>query len=390
LTSIHIGDLVRINSNEECIISDIQEDIDYITIFINIDSNVNIQELIKVEFKKLIEVRNFGLKASLSDVGEIRTEAHYLVGQTYQLQGNLEEASSYYYKSLENNDFTPSLYNLAQILYLNHDYVSSLAMFERIANKNPSDKDTRAFLILLKSILSKEISPFEIIKDLAINFQFEIDLWILQGNLRLHDTKENLNGLKCLLNALNLLESNGSKRIDYSLYSNISALYFLNGNMVKAHEYCLKSLKCIYVSPLSDPKLASYQFENIFYSWKLVNKVVYNKHTNEFISTNDNLNFNELFYELQEVVIGGYIGIVKTISSNSFVVQFPTFLQNLIQIDGQSFEVSDKNYFNKFYSDIKLTFNYGKILEEMGEVLAATEIFSNILVKFPEFIECTY
>ena len=56
--------------------------------------------------------------------------------------------------------------------------------FSGVAAKHPQDKSTGAYVLLLKSLLHGGIEPVDTVKDIVAGFEFEADVWALQGWLR--------------------------------------------------------------------------------------------------------------------------------------------------------------------------------------------------------------
>jgi tetratricopeptide (TPR) repeat protein len=301
-----------------------------------------------VEVKNLKSVVELATKAMYcTNINAIKAECYYILGKVYHLHKNLNNAFDFYGKALQLlPDMAPAAFGAAQIYFIKQDYPNALKLFTDLLQGNQDDKDTLAYVKLLKSILNEEITPFEKLREITPGFQYEIDLWLIQGQLRHKKVSSSLNvaelteSLKCYIYAKECYENQGMK-LPLNILNNISNLYYLIGNHDKALDY-LKLLFEQYheenvnapVTPLPEgidfTSLYNHaDFENVYYTWNLkkpVTTVVQDPNdSNKFLlsqqdsNQNDNftINLQELLQIGDEIMIENMIWIVESIPSPS-------------------------------------------------------------------------
>jgi tetratricopeptide (TPR) repeat protein len=232
-----------------------------------------------------IEVREFGKVVKLakrafdeSTVAAIRAESLYIIGRVAHAQLNLTSALDYYKRALiQNSDFSIAAFGAAQILLSQHDLAASLEGFEKIHLKHPDDRDTQAYVMLLRALVKKESSGLEKVREVAPGFTHEVDLWLLQGTLRQTNPAEYSSALRCYSQALECLEQRGAPP-DPRLLTNMAVLHHGLGRPSQALQLCRRALKAQQqlneAAPARDgdalninPVFRSPDFEGIFYSW---------------------------------------------------------------------------------------------------------------------------
>jgi tetratricopeptide (TPR) repeat protein len=303
-----------------------------------------------IEVKNLKSVVELATKAMYcTNINAVKAECYYILGKVQHLHKNLTQAFELYGKALQSlPDMAPAAFGAAQIYFMKQDYTNALKLFSDLLQGNQDDKDTQAYVKLLKSIINEEIAPFEKLREITPGFQYEIDLWVIQGQLRHKKSLTSLNindlteSLKCYLHAKECYDAQLMK-LPVNVLSNISNLYYLIGNYEKSIDY-LKILFEQYhqehnmQSPVVLPADASLklsqlythsEFENIFYVWKDKNSVasllqdknepnkfhLYRPSEESEINPTYAINLQEVLQIGDEIMIENMIWIVESIPS---------------------------------------------------------------------------
>jgi len=231
-----------------------------------------------LEVKDLAVVERLAQEAlGRTTLPAVAAESHYILGKIAHTLRNPALALDLYWKALKDvKDMSLAAFGAAQILLSRREFAPSLELFEKVLLQNPEDKDTQAYVMLLKAILKKEPAQhFDKLREVAPGFQHEVDLWLVQGQLRQADPLEHKRALRCFLNAKECMEaaaaqqqqkqqggisassssppSSDSSRtavVPPSLLSNISVLHHSLGNLDRALEYSKLTLRAFQQSQL--------------------------------------------------------------------------------------------------------------------------------------------
>lgn len=61
-----------------------------------------------------------------------------------------------------------------QILFVRQEFPQALELFEKLAAKHAEDKDTQAYVALLKAMLKQQLTSFDKLREIAPGFQYEV------------------------------------------------------------------------------------------------------------------------------------------------------------------------------------------------------------------------
>ena len=411
-----VGDLLRFNRSKEdpYIIRILLPDEDELVI--TLDRSVEGEasgtgDITSVELCELGEVARLANEAvACSGNKDSTVEGNYILGKVYHAQGNIDKALEYYLKANESTDMMLAAFGLGQILYSRQEFGAAFSIFEKILVTYPHDKDSQAYVALLKGILKQESTSFDTLREVAVGFQLEYDLWLLQGQLRLGNPSEYSAALKCLLTARQLLIAK-KEPAPADLLSNIAVLKQHVGQVKEALEFMTQALR--YVPANADkvdqvhtlnPDFKSSELEGIFYSWSSpLCQLKYQSFSaatssSAFASADAFTDLSEHVRVGDRVCIGDIVYTVNTVSEDQLEAYSP------VQLDLSTFDAMDedeeastptvlldlhlKERGDNFYPNITLSYNLARILEELGSSGAAVEIYSEILKQHPNFIEC--
>lgn len=390
---------------------------------------------VSIELKELSRVFKLTRDAlSHSSVKSIKAEAYYILGKMYHTQREYSDAFKCYMLALqEEPNMELAAFSAAQIHLSKQNYVNSLEIFEQLLKKHPDDKDTQAFVILLKALHKKEMSPMELVKEVAPGFQFEIDLWLIQGQLRLKTPTEFNAALRCFYSAIECMDQQGVP-INPLVLSNISVLQHSLGKLHLALEFGKRALleverKTAELNPTkSNPSFKSSDLEGVYYTWSEVTCTVYfdasgKFHLYEGSSDDEVIEFDELFKSGDDILIGDLYHQVLSTDKKSFTAKSPVPLthsrglrvqprdssaessdemigtstsEELPSQNGKKsvsfvYEVKRKILGSNFHeASITLNYNFARLLEDTGSTRAAIEVYVELLKQHPSFMECKY
>lgn len=374
---------------------------------LNNNSKTAFTPITLIEIKDLARVKLFAEKAiALTNLPTIMAEGNYILGKVAHTLKDAGEAFDYYWKALKDApEMALAAFGAAQILMSKNEFSASLELFEKVLLKNPDDKDTQAYVMLLKAITKGQQAQFDKLREIAPGFQYEIDLWLIQGKLRQKDPQEHKNALKCYLNAKECIELRYNNegfpinvtKIPSEVLSNISVLHHSLGKLDKALKFSKETLRCFQNSDSLNttnvsPVFQNADLEDIFYSWSK-ESICYVECGNEvghFVlsanSSNPHFTTN-ILSQGDEILIGDIKHkIDKVISPTEVICSSPVKIDSRQQT---SYELRIKVSFNNFIDEtITYVYNLARLLEDGGQTKAAIEIYIELLKRHPSFIEC--
>jgi hypothetical protein len=144
--------------------------------------------------------------------------------------------------------------------------------------------------MLVRALYKRESSSLEKVREVASGFAHEVDLWLLQGQLRQTTPAEYSSALRCYTSVLecmerqNKYENPGQKCLeDPRVLSNMAVLHHSLGRLTVALDFCRRSLiaqqQLSYLGEAAgdldqtavpttpNPIFKNQQFEGVFYSW---------------------------------------------------------------------------------------------------------------------------
>lgn len=195
----------------------------------------------QLELKNLLDVAEFAQRAlAATTVKAVRAESCYILGKVAHTQGDAKTAYAYYGEAIaEVPDMALAAYGAAQIVFAGKDYDKALELFEKVHKVTPDDKDTLAYVTLLRGIQKGQAAPLDKLRECSAGFQFEVDLWLSQAQLR-HRLKtdsqvDHLSALRCYSHAVECMKA-GRQAVPDAVLNNMGVLYYALGNKDKALE----------------------------------------------------------------------------------------------------------------------------------------------------------
>jgi tetratricopeptide (TPR) repeat protein len=377
------------------------------------DENEN-ENAISVEAREFGRALRLAAEAyQLTADAELRAEAYYIMGKVNHMQGRADKALACYRKSLAESEFMLSAFGAAQIQLSRHELASAYDLFERVFQRFPDDKDTKAYFFLVKALHKKEATPMEQLKDVCVGFQFEADLWMLQGQLRFDNPNEFHVALKCLTNALDCLERKGETP-DSLLLSNIAVLQHSMGRYVPAAEFGKRALVSLElelvtaeteqaVGLVQNPPFRAAELDGVFYSWKQLDCEVYQDSDGHFNVLADQDEIVGLAVGADIVIADVLHKVTAVHSTHRFdaasLVRLPRSARDAnagseMQVEGEAptvhkFAVKIKQAWHNFLdNEVTMSYNFARMLEDVGATSAAIEIYVELLKKHPSYMEC--
>lgn len=360
------------------------------------------------ELSKVVELAKMTL--SRCNLSAVRAESHYILGKVHHCKGEMNEAFDCYWRALkESPELSLAAFGAAQIYFSRSEFAAAQELFEKVLAKSPEDKDTQAYVMLLKAMNKGVSTPFEKLREVAPGFKFEIDLWLLQGHLRQKVFAEYPVALKCYHHALECIEqSYGAAKVPPVLYSNIAVLQHSLGKPQKALESCKKAL--VAFSNLQSSSSSSNssievgvihcnaEFEGVFYQWSeqalcQVKLGTAEADSFEVVTSEGSVDLTQHFAVGDEVVIGDVKHTVRSVAAGSLVGYSPVKLSILHSSTASTvtFPLYVKRVFPNFNeSTVTLCYNYARVLEECGRTKAASEVYVELLKRHPSFMECEF
>jgi tetratricopeptide (TPR) repeat protein len=416
-----------------------------------------------------VEVKQFGLVQTLATdvmkkttVTAVKAESIYIIGRLFHAQNNIASAMEYYKVAHRLcPDLSLAVFGHAQILLAKQELGLALELFEKVLSQHPDDRDTQAYVMLVRGLHKKESSSLEKVREVATGFIHEVDLWLLQAQLRQTNPAEYTSALRCYTHALECMEHHSSSGEGIKspgayltenprVLSNIAVLHHSLGRLTLGLEFCRRALVAqqllcdteqgggadqeskSQVPAVANPTFKNQQFEGIFYSWSPCLCTVSpdwtaagwdpaslsqdkqdaaSSGTSTLLCTfdfcsQDGDDVTALFTPgtellLQRQVEGQTEGsespvlhvvvsaTAKGVTTRSHVHRIllmsaaerssdPIVLSVKRKIPGSNF--SD--------SSITTSYNYARILEDLGQTNAAKEVYVQLLKQHPSFIDC--
>lgn len=367
-----------------------------------------------------IKTKELGLVLSLArrafeytNLKQVKSESCYIEGRVYHAKGNIREARTSYEDALQHwPDMTLANFALGQICLSEvaaapsqTGYLKALEYFEKVQKVNKDDKDSQAFVILLRGLLHHETATIEKLKEVAITFPYEIDLWLSQGGLRQKSPTEFGAALKCYTFALDALRKKAAANHPTlaAVYSNIAVLQHSLGRSAQAAESIRAALaEADKQPPVYDPATGASAvnpdfknsaFDGVFYTWsEPIGEVKQAEADGAFVPMSGGAlstgEFLELLAPGDDVVIDNIIHVVEIVGPESFTARSPvrTFPTDA---DGPGMQVRRKLRGRNFNADtVTICFNLARILEDAGSVRAANEVYLELCKQHPSFSEC--
>ena len=389
---INAGDFLTIEKVPGYVVQSVQKVDDIIVIVLEKDQYIDdsfINKKLSVDVKELGKVTEYAKKAlSCTSILAIRSESYYIMGRVYHIQMNSEYAYECYKQACKDSpENTLAAFGLAQIYLSRNELPQSLEMFEKVLSKHPDDKDTNAYVLLIKGMAKKEVGSMDKVREVTPGFQHEIDLWLVQGELRHKNPTEFGNALKCYLTAIECMEQKGIP-VDSNILSNVSVLYHSLGKLSKSIDYIKKALLTIENTVDQDfvnPVFKNASFEGIFFAWS-GGLFSVNATETPGVLTGDSNDLSTLNPD-DEILIGDILYTVISVSDSNLTVRSP--IMYTLQQNRDPLHVKRKVPFHNFCDhSMTMCYNFARVLEDIGQAKAAIEIYVELLKRHPVYKEC--
>lgn len=356
----------------------------------NIDLPIDIADL---DIKDYKSAKDFAQRAAKhTTIGLVRSESYYILGKILQAQKRFKLAYDYFKRSYdESSEMTLAYFGAAQVLFSVGDYVTALDLFEKIkATSNiPDDRDTQAYIGLLRGIVKEELMSFDSIKEVAPSFAYEYELWLSQGQLRLKKPAEHLSAMKCLMEAKATLHR---QRVPYpfDLLLNISTLYQYLGNFAESKEYSRLAIDSYAEVGGEVPRelLLHWEFENFYYNWSEdMGEIVQNPRDPQSFRIHIPITRQHLIQVGSDLRVNGIVWTIKNIVSKEEIVAETLFGGWLLMHnESHPFQVriSKQNFCD---ATILCSYNYARALEDEHRLYAASMLYQHIAKLHPSFVD---
>lgn len=356
--------------------------------------NVTHSEITQVNINNLFAASSLlenALKHSQSP--SVRAETHFLVGKVKHQQKNLPAALDSYRSALKDKpDFPSAAFAVAEIQFLRKEYKVALEIFEKVLQQNPADKDTQAFVALLRGMLKNEQTALDKLKEIAINFQYELELWKVQAFVRHnHSGSDSLEeALRCYQSCMDC-HSARELKVSSEVLNNVAQIY----SQLNKPEKSIRLIRdAIIQSTGSQPyelpvELSrEVEFEGLVSKW-VETGCFFNGTISGFVGTFTVAtgDVNELgLCARDEIVVGDLIMTVDDITDGVLTCSNPFWSKS---INAQAMPVR-KRIANQCFtaSNIQYWFNYATYLEALRQFRAARVIFEALLAVHPSYDEC--
>lgn len=402
-----------------------------------------------------VEVKQYGLVHTLATdvmkkttVMAVKAESIYIIGRLFHAQNNIASAIEYYkvaYRICP--DLALAVFGHAQIMLSKQELGLSLELFEKVLAMHPDDRDTQAYVMLVRALHKRENSSLEKVREVATGFVHEVDLWLLQGQLRQTTPTEYVSALKCYSHALDCMEqqSKGGIEVDRlsnsfvmehpRVLSNMAVLHHSLGRSTIALDFCRRALVAqqvlsdseenadidtvAKVSRVENPIFKNQLFDGVFYSWSeslctlkptwtkwqdggdtgLSPYCIFEVDTDKDHQSIDLTTIFSPGNELLLQVVGGreelpVLHTVVSVTSTGIVTRSHIHRVLLLTASGlgsipMKLSVRRKTPGHNFTdSSITMCYNYARILEDLGNTNAAKEVYVQLLKQHPSFIDC--
>lgn len=430
---IAAGDLIRVNQSFSSAVEDVISRTDnsgqvQLSVILReaLPCDLAGSQQLRLELKEVNRVKDLATRAFRGTSNkEIKAESLYLLGRLHHMLGELPTAYRHYEDALL---LVPTL-TLAQFamgkrFLAQKEFPEALEMFEKVSKSTPEDRDTCAYIALIKAIQKQKVLPFDKLKEVAPGFHFEADLWLLQGQLRLRSHTDFSAALKCYQNALAVMEKQ-SRYVNPLLLSNIAVLQVSLGDpaaAVGSSRRCLSDLEAelqaarsagkthAFASDIADYKNpALYCHENdVFFTWvdiadvtveaiSLDNYLGSSAVTGSMVTRDDIHKFGFSYFQCNgsvlkvgdHIIVGRHtlLTVQEVFASQNDVFFIGKGMQKIQPTTGLSLQkkIPGTNFNEKTAT---LCYDYALILEEKGSTNAAVEIYQELLKLHPNYIEC--
>jgi len=356
-------------------------------------------ESAQVRYKEYGRVLALALNASKStSIKQVQAESYYIQGRVFHDRGHTDKAAQMYGEALKKWDgMDLAAFALGKIELSKGGFNEAMAHFKAVAKRTPEDRDTQAYLCLVRALHKNEISSYEKIKDVAVGFEYDVDLWLANGQLRQKLPEEFGVALKCYLAALDLLKQRptcSNSKVSLVL-NNIAMLQLHMGRIQPALESIKSSLIYVQSDPPAaqgdqrfNPAFSHGEFDKVFYSWAEMPATSVKKGADDFFAFTDSSGASLNLDAGDEVLIDDVVHVVQSVKPTGVVAYSPVDV-SLVGASKQALlPLRQKMLGHNFNNDTTtICFNFARILEEAGRLDAASELYLALLKRNPAFMD---
>lgn len=391
-------DMIRIDKSQLAVVDSVRVDGDamVVTLISLLSFEDKINKHVTVEYKQLSKVKAYAESALHSALcSRTKAESCFILGRMYHMLEQYDYALHFYEQSrrLSPALLLSSMY-MGQILIAQHDFTKARNIFVELSREAPEDRDAQAYLILSKSLVDRESYPIERIKDVSSGFNFDIDLWLLQGNIKQHSNCDVHGALKCYDMAIEIMKER-SITIPVEVLSNMSYLHHRLGHLDEAKRFAIVALerdKSIFSNVYDTQSHCSARLRcsenSIFWEWSgvICNIEVVTEKPSPGLqavlrcptTVLDDLHSGDC------ICVGDVVMHVQSILSGN---QFSATA--LLPMPDGLFPLKRRIMWSSLLEAAPMhCYNYARILQDMGKEDAAEELFLELVKRHPSFIEC--
>lgn len=390
-------DMIRIDKSHLATVDSVRVDGNGVLITVmSLNFQDKISKLVTMEYKQLSKVKAYAGNALHNTLcTQTKAESCFILGRLYHMLEQYDYALHFYEQSRQLSPalLLSSMY-MGQILIAQHDFIKARDIFVELSRDAPEDRDAQAYLILSKSLVDRESCPVERIKDVSSGFNFDIDLWLLQGNIKQQSNCDVHGALKCYDMAIEIMKER-SISVPTEVLSNMTYLHHRLGHLDEAKRFAIATLERDKKSfhSVHDTLLRSAHLwcpeNSIFWDWSDVIcnvEVIANPPScglQAVLRYPDTAILNDL-HAGDCICVGDVVMHVQSILSPN---QFSATA--LLPMPSGLFPLKRRTTWCGLF-DVAPThcYNYARILEDMGREDAAEELFFELIKRHPSFIEC--
>jgi len=314
--------------------------------------------------------------------GQVKAESFYVLARLLHAQDNEKLAKKAYEKALKHDPkMILASFGLGKLYLGEMKYEEALKQFEQVQKVVPDDKDTSAYIILVQSLLNDSVVNFDKLREAAVGFPFEVDLWLLQAQNRIKAGIDFQNALKCYENSLKCGgEGTLEDELRFDVYSNIAILCHGTGRFNEAAEYARRSLDREYPDEEENPVFTHAENDIFFNFSDVVGSAKATATRGEFdlgssaatLKSGDDILLDNVLLKID--------GLSGSMITTKCAIGFEA---------GENLTLRRKEPRHNFNArTLLLCYNYARILEDQGSSMAAREIYCEILKRHPSFVEC--
>ena len=384
------GDDIQIDRLYTISVDEVQVDGDHTILHLE-ESNEELKEYlrnnkhVKIEAKLLQKVQSIATHCAKESQNDgSKSESFYILGRLYHHQGNYKFAEKLYKKAVSlNKDMVLANFGLGQILFARGDFEAAIGSFETALKKYPDDHDCQAFIILAKALHRNERVSFEKIREVSQGFPYEVDLWLLQAQIRIQLGVEYQIALKCYDMAIKCCNRDDNVNVDPNIFANMAILHHSLGSLQKAKTYSEKALDMTFDDVEENPTFMCTE-NDIYFQWSPVfaKAQAIGDSKESFTITVENSEYQ--LTEGDQIMIEDVIAEVVSINGNR--IETNCLFSMKKDVDYNVKKKMPRFNFNKH--TLLISYNHARILEDMGSSRAAMEIYNKLLIKHPAFMEC--